>query len=77
MEKVIERAYSLNLLPEMRVRISVLDEYRHVKERMQKIMRQTVYSRNRFYVSDEMFTNVQTGADVHTSAFTVTGKTEY
>ena len=57
-ERVIEKAYSLNLLPEMRVRISVLDENRHVKERMQKIMYQTVYSKNRFYASDEMFTNV-------------------
>lgn len=57
-KKIIDRAYSIGLLPDMRVRISVYDEYRHVKARMQQMGYQTIYQGNQFYASPDMFDNV-------------------
>lgn len=49
---VIEYAYDLELLPDIRVRISVLDEYKHVKKRMADAEIEAVYG-DKMYASKE------------------------
>jgi len=55
-DAVIMRAFNLGLLPEMRVRISILDEYRHVKTRLKQIGYCPIYGDN-FYASPDMIKN--------------------
>lgn len=57
MEEVIERAYDANFLPDMRVRISVLDEYEHVKERFRAMGFAPIYG-NSFYAPKYMMQNL-------------------
>lgn len=45
---VLDKACELDLMP-MRVRVSILDEYRHVKERLAKINRNPIYDQDRKY----------------------------
>lgn len=56
--EVIEKAYELKLLPAMRVRISVLDEYKHVKERFTRLGYGPMYGNTNFHATKEMFDNV-------------------
>lgn len=55
-QKVIETAYTEKLLPEIRVRISILDEYRHVKDRFRQMGYEPIYG-NSFYAPKSMFEN--------------------
>lgn len=54
---VLNLAFSMNLLPRIRVRISVLDEYPHVKERFRKIGLKPVYGQS-FYAPKAMMEEV-------------------
>lgn len=56
-EKVIEYAYKLDCLPP-RIRISILDEYKHVKERFKEAGFQPIYGEKEFQASDEQLMNV-------------------
>lgn len=56
--KVLDYAWEQGLLPQMRVRISVYDEYKHVKERLHKNGFASVYPGNQFYASKEQFAYV-------------------
>lgn len=49
--------YKLGLLPDMRIRISILDEYKHVKQRFIQKGLNTVYE-DSFYAPKEMVQNV-------------------
>lgn len=51
--EIIDNAYLLKLLPDIRVRISVLDEYKHVKERFKSIGFNPIYGEN-FYAPKAM-----------------------
>lgn len=55
--KVIEHAKSIGLLPQIRVRISVLDEYKHVKERFKELGYQPIYG-DSFYAPKQMMDDV-------------------
>lgn len=46
---VIAYARKLGLLPSMRVRVSIVDEYRHVKERLRKMGFHTIYFQDSKY----------------------------
>lgn len=48
-----------------RVRMSVLDEYRHVKERLADLGREPFYPNGAFYATDEQFTRVLRTLDAH------------
>ena len=50
---VLDYAYNLNLLPDIRVRISIFDEYKHVKERFKRAGFNPMYG-NSFYAPQEM-----------------------
>lgn len=58
MKKVIAHAEEKNILPEARTRISIYDEYKHVKERLHKAGYHSFYPGNQFYASDEQFKKV-------------------
>lgn len=45
---VLDKACDLGLMP-MRVRVSIVDEYRHVKERLAKTNRKPIYDQDRKY----------------------------
>lgn len=55
--EVIAEAYYLELLPDLRVRISVLDEYPHVKERFKEAGFSPLYG-GRFQATEQMLTDV-------------------
>lgn len=57
--EVIDEAYRLGLLPDLRVRISVLDEYKHVKERFKEAGFAPIYGDN-FYAPKHMMDDVVT-----------------
>lgn len=52
-KRVIEFAFSLNLLPRIRIRISILDEYKHVKKRFTDAGIDPVYGEKNFQPSSE------------------------
>lgn len=52
-ENVLDAAFTLGLLPDMRIRISVLDEYKHVKERLSNINKGPFYDSS-FYAPKQM-----------------------
>lgn len=56
---VIDYAYEINVLPAARVRVSVLDEYRHIKERFRKAGFEPLYG-DKFCAKWKMFDNVRT-----------------
>ena len=56
--RVIEYAQEKGILPCARIRISVYDEYRHVKDRLHKAGYQSFCPDDQFYVSDEQFKQV-------------------
>lgn len=41
--KVLDAAYDMGILPDMRVRISLLDEYKHVKDRFRSLGYNPIY----------------------------------
>ena len=55
--EVLDMAFDMQLLPRMRVRISIFDEYPHVKERFRKIGFAPIYGSN-FYASKSMMDDV-------------------
>ena len=55
--EVLDMAFDMQLLPRMRVRISIFDEYPHVKERFRKIGFVPIYGSN-FYASKSMMDDV-------------------
>lgn len=46
--KVLNAAYDIGVLPDMRVRISLLDEYKHVKDRFRNLGYNSIYG-ERFF----------------------------
>lgn len=58
-KQVIERSIFMGILPAARIRISVLDEYRHVKERIRKAGFEPIYGPDRFQPSPEEFAAVE------------------
>ena len=56
---VIQTAYDLGLFPQLRCRISILDEYKHVKERFRSIGLPSVYPDGQFTASKEEFALVE------------------
>lgn len=54
-EQVLQDAFSLNLLPAMRCRISILDEYQHVKERFRQQGFAPIYGEKNFSASPDQF----------------------
>lgn len=56
--QVIERGYTLGLLPGMRIRISILDEYKHVKDRLGRLGYSPFYPKGNLYPSSQMIDNV-------------------
>lgn len=57
--RIIEEAYDLEILPEARIRVSVLDEYKHVRERLTKLgCPGFFYPGDQFSASDEQFAQV-------------------
>ena len=54
---VLDKAYDIGLLPSIRVRISVLDEYKHVKERLKNLGYSTFYG-DIFYAPYPMMQNL-------------------
>lgn len=50
--EVLDDAYTLDILPDVRVRISVLDEYRHVKERIKAAGKKPFYPDGQWQASD-------------------------
>ncbi|MBD5585172.1 MAG: DUF1848 domain-containing protein [Clostridia bacterium] len=57
--KVIAYARELGLLPGMRVRVSVVDEYRHVKDRLKKMGFGTIYPNDAKYAKSEQMAKVR------------------
>lgn len=57
-EEVINKAYEIGLLPKVRVRISVLDEYKHVKERLHKLGYPSFYPEGCWQASDAQMENL-------------------
>lgn len=55
---ILDQAFVTGLLPRMRVRISILDEYPHVKKRFQRIGMAPVYGKE-FQPSEEMLEKVR------------------
>lgn len=55
---VLNKSYELGILPDMRVRISVLDEYKHVKKRIREIGLNPIYGDN-FYAPKSMMDSVK------------------
>lgn len=55
--EVLEYAYDLALLPQMRIRISILDEYRHVKQCFRKLGFSPVYGDD-FQAPESMIQNL-------------------
>lgn len=56
--EVLDYAFDVGLLPRVRVRISVLDEYPHVKKRFRQIGMNPIYGDN-FYPSRQMLNTVK------------------
>lgn len=57
---VLDKARELNLLPNMRVRVSILDEYKHVKKRIREIGRTNpFYENTRKYPTRQETTHVK------------------
>ena len=50
-KNVLDYAFRINLLPQARVRISILDEYKHVKRRLQDLGYASFYPGNNFQAS--------------------------
>lgn len=69
---VIEEAYALGLLPDMRVRISVVDQYKHMAARFRQHNIPLPYPEGQFYASPAQFQAVQ---DMLTSYPNVTFET--
>ena len=57
--RVIALARSHGLLPGLRVRLSVLDDYKHVKERFRALGLEPVYPEGQFHASTEQFMAVE------------------
>lgn len=55
--EVLEHAYNIGLSPSIRVRISVLDEYKHVKQRFRDLGYQPIYG-DSFYAPYDMMQNL-------------------
>ena len=55
--EVLEYAASLRLLPQMRIRISVLDEYRHVKDRLETLGFRPIYG-DKLYAPKDMMSQL-------------------
>lgn len=53
--EVLDEAIARNILPTARCRISVLDEYKHVKKRIEDLGFKPCYGPNRFYATKEEF----------------------
>lgn len=60
MRHVLKEADRMFGLENIRVRISVLDEYPHVKQRLRNAGMETIYPGNQFYASPEQFRAVET-----------------
>lgn len=53
LSQVFDTAFEMGLLPDMRIRISVLDEYKHVKDRIREAGLQPIYGES-FYAPKNM-----------------------
>lgn len=61
---VINKAYDIGFLPSMRVRISIYDEYNHVKERLRCMGKEPIYN-NSFFAPYHMMNNVITSLSTY------------
>lgn len=66
--KVLDMALEMGILPDMRIRISVLDEYRHVKKRFEESGLKPIYGDN-FYASKYMMKTVETALSQYNLKF--------
>jgi hypothetical protein len=57
MKNVIDTAYTMGLLPNLRTRISIYDEYYHVRDRLKQINKASFYN-NSFTASRDMINNL-------------------
>lgn len=57
--EVLDYAFNIGLLPQIRVRISVLDEYKHVKSRFKQLGYDPIYGKS-FYAPKHMMEAVKT-----------------
>ena len=67
--KVLNQAKLMEFIPDMRVRISILDEYQHTKKRFMELNIPTIYEGNRFQANNKEMQRVikliKMNADVH------------
>lgn len=66
--EVLDTAFDLHLLPDMRVRISVLDEYKHVKDRFRTLGYNAIYG-DSFYAPEHMVKDLITTLDQYDLQF--------
>lgn len=68
MTDVIEEAYAIGLLPDLRIRISIMDEYKHVKERFKQVGIGPLYG-DKFYAPFSMINNLKATLDKYDLQF--------